>query len=79
MSWASSHDVLTNIGMSVRRDTDVEFLVSKGYPDDITLVIGESVAEITFDPSTVETLRDKADDALRRSREMRLPASDVHP
>jgi hypothetical protein len=79
MSWASSRDVLTNIGMSVRRDTDVEFLVSKRYPDDITLVIGESVAEITFDPSTVETLRDKADDALRRSREMRPPASSVHP
>jgi hypothetical protein len=79
VSWISSSDVVTSIGLSVRRDTDLQFVVSKSDPDDITLVIGESLAEINFDPSTVEALRDKAADAVRRSREMWPPSGDVHP
>ncbi|ALG07899.1 hypothetical protein AOZ06_14115 [Kibdelosporangium phytohabitans] len=63
--------MLTTIGLTVGRDTDVKFLVSPLYADDITLVIGNSVAEITFGPEAVEALRDKADDALRRLREQR--------
>ncbi|MGH3871620.1 MAG: hypothetical protein ACRDSR_08925 [Pseudonocardiaceae bacterium] len=70
MSWtSSSHDVQACIGLDVGGDVEIRFLVHPGYPDSATLVIGESTAEITFDLPMVETLRDKADDAVRQLRE----------
>lgn len=68
MSWTSSRDVHASIGLTVGRDVEIGFIVSP-ISDSITLVIGESTAEITFDPSMVETLRDKADEAARLFRE----------
>jgi hypothetical protein len=56
-------DIAATIGLTVGRDVEVDFQVSEHYPNGITLVIGESVAEISFHPATVETLRDKADAA----------------
>jgi len=53
---SSAHDVATVINMTVGRDVDVKFLVSQENPDIVTLVIGDSIAEIGFDPSTVESL-----------------------
>src|SRR5882724_571226 len=55
-----SRDVQTTIGLTVGPDADIKFTVSHRYPDDITLTIGETVAEIIFDPAVVEQLRDKA-------------------
>jgi hypothetical protein len=69
--WTWSNDVLTTIGLAVGPNADVRFLVSERSPDDITLVIGDSVAEIVFDPSTVESLRDRADEAVRQSKALR--------
>jgi hypothetical protein len=65
-----SRDVQTTIGLTVGRDADIKFVVSNRYPDDITLTIGETVAEIIFDPAMVEELRDKAAEAVRRRNEM---------
>jgi hypothetical protein len=62
--------VITTIGLLLDTDTEFGFTVSTRDPEDITLTIGDSLAEITFDPSAVETLRDKADEALRRWREL---------
>ncbi|MBP2331011.1 hypothetical protein JOF56_011396 [Kibdelosporangium banguiense] len=70
MSWTSSDDVRVNVALTVGPDTEVKFLVSERYPDDITLVVGDSVVEVIFEPSAVEALRDKADEALRCSRAM---------
>ena len=53
---SSAHDVATVINMTVGRDVDVKFLVSQENPDIVTLVIGDSIAEIGFDPSTVDSL-----------------------
>jgi hypothetical protein len=69
VNWTSSRDVHSNIGLMVGRDAEIKFLVNTLRPDDITLVIGESIAEITFCPSMVETLRDKADEAVCQLRE----------
>lgn len=67
MSWTSSRDVDTSIGMTVGREVEISFMVNPRYPASITLVIGESTtaAEISFNPAMVETLRDKADEAVR--------------
>lgn len=62
-------DVVATIGLTVGCDVAVEFLVDPHYPRTITLVIGESVAEIALDPATVEVLRDKADMAVRELRD----------
>jgi hypothetical protein len=62
-------DITTTIGLTVGRDVEVEFLVNPHFPKTITLVIGESVAEIALDPATVEALRDKADAAVRELRD----------
>jgi hypothetical protein len=67
-----NYEVCANIGLSVGRDAEVKFLVSETDPGFITLVIGDgdTVAEISLVPSTVETLSKKAEDALRQSREI---------
>lgn len=62
-------DVVATIGLTVGRDVEVEFLVNPHFPKTITLVIGESVAEIALDPATLEVLRDKADAAVRELRD----------
>lgn len=62
------HEVSTAINMTVGRDVDVRFLVNQEDPDSITLVIGDSAAEISFDPSTVEDLRDRSAAAVRELR-----------
>ncbi|MPZ81915.1 MAG: hypothetical protein GEV28_16580 [Actinophytocola sp.] len=70
MSWTSgSYDVDTTTSLTVGREVEIGFLLNPLCPNSITLVIGESIAEVSFDPSTVETLRDKADKALRELRE----------
>jgi hypothetical protein len=59
--------VETSIGLTVGRDAKIGFLVNTRHdPATVTLVIGRSLAEITFDPAMLETLRDKADEAVRR-------------
>lgn len=57
--------------MTVGREVVISFLVNPQNPASVTLVIGESstAAEISFDPVMVETLRDKADEAVRERRE----------
>jgi hypothetical protein len=57
--------------MAVGRDVAISFMANPRYSAGITLVIGESTttAEILFDPATVETLRDKVDEAVRAWRE----------
>ncbi len=69
MSWTLNRDVDTSISLTVGRGVEIGFLVNPRYPNSIALVIGDSVVEISFDPSTVETLRDKADEAVRELRE----------
>ena len=49
-------DVATVVNMTVGRDVDVKFLVSNENPDIVTLVVGDSVAEIGLDWSTVESM-----------------------
>ncbi|HEV7648267.1 MAG TPA: hypothetical protein VGP26_08905 [Actinophytocola sp.] len=60
----NGHDVTTTVNMTVGRDVDVRFLVSQENPDSITLVIGDSAAEISFDPSTVEALHERSGAAV---------------
>jgi hypothetical protein len=64
----TERDIVPSFGLLVGRDVKVRFLVNPDYPASITLVIGDSVAEISFDPSTVESLGDKARDAVRELR-----------
>ncbi len=82
MSWTLNRTTDTCIGLTVARNAEIEFLVSEHHPNSITLMIGDSVAEISFDPSTVERLRDKVDAALRKFREAvakrKADAADKH-
>ncbi|MBB5807422.1 hypothetical protein F4560_007190 [Saccharothrix ecbatanensis] len=64
----TERDVVPSFGLLVGRDVKVRFLVDTDCPNSITLVIGDSVAEISFDPATVELLGDKARDAVRELR-----------
>lgn len=68
MTWLADNDVETNIVMSVGSDARITFLVSPRYPDTVTLALGNSALEISFEPARVEELRDKADEALRKLR-----------
>lgn len=68
MIWVPN-GIDANIGLSVGHDVEIEFQVGDHTPDDITLVLGDSVVEIRFDPAAVESLRDKADTALREFRD----------
>ena len=63
-----SRDVATAINLTVGRDVGIRFLVNREDPESITLVIGDSVAEISFDPSTVQSLHDKSGEAVRELR-----------
>lgn len=64
----TERDVVSSFGLSVGRDVEVGFLVNPDFPRSITLVIGESVAEISFDPATVEGLGDKSRAAVGELR-----------
>jgi hypothetical protein len=53
---SSAREVATVINMTVGRDVDIKFLASNENPGIVTLVIGDSIAEIGLDPSTVDSL-----------------------
>jgi hypothetical protein len=64
MTW-TNRDVETTVGMTVNRNSEVKFLVNQDYPGSVTLVLGDCAAEISFAPEILETLRDRADEAVR--------------
>ena len=68
MTWLSCGGVEASIYLTVDRDAEIKFLVSPNDPDNITLAIGDPSVEISFDPATLETVRDKADQALSQFR-----------
>lgn len=55
------------IGLTVDPRAEIKFLFNAENPDDITLSIGHLNAEITFHRETLESLRDKATEAIERS------------
>lgn len=63
-----SREVAATINLTVGRDVDVRFLVNREKPGTITLVIGDSIAEINFDPATVATLHDRSGAAVHKLR-----------
>lgn len=65
------------IGLTVDPSAEIKFLVNPEHPEDITLAIGDLNAEITFRRETLESVRDKADEAIQRSAQAScaLPSS----
>jgi hypothetical protein len=69
--------VFTNVNILVDEQAKVRFFVNREDPDFITLAIGDTAIEITFDYTMIEGLRGKARDALLRRREP-VASQNVH-
>lgn len=62
------YDVETSVNMTVGSEVDIRFLVNRENPGSATLMIGDSIAEISFAPATLATLHERAGAALDELR-----------